>query len=446
MEDLFICDYCNQQFKNKQGLSLHKKQCKSNPDFQQQIFGCDFCGREFTTLRSKSLHQNQCKSNPNKIKPARSYKLCDKCGRYITSYAFNKHYQQCEGIVQPADKDLDLTYMNCRYCNKLFINQACLDQHEAACAIDHTCQYCGEIWCSIRSKSYHENYCQFNPNRDINPTSNLMWISNGIDMKYIQCDQEIPEGYENKRLESVNKKVSISNLGRSAWNKGLTATSDSRILSGYNHPAYGTHLSEETKYKISQSEIGDKHWHFGKTDSIETCMKRSIALKAYYEDNTQARQQISDRAKKMMSQISESTREKMSISAINRIINNGYSCRGKAGWYKGYHCMSSWELAYVIYNIEHNIDFQQNRQWFQYSYNDEVHRYLPDFIEGDLFVEIKGFYDGKVNAKCDQFPYKLKIIDKDNIGMYIDYATQMYGKDFINLYEQKDETMTYGIK
>jgi len=48
----------------------------------------------------------------------------------------------------------------------------------------------------------------------------------------------------------------------------------------------------------------------------------------------------------------------MSEKAINRIIKNGYSCRGKAGFYKGYHCMSSWELAYVIYNLEHNVSFE----------------------------------------------------------------------------------------
>jgi len=31
------------------------------------------------------------------------------------------------------------------------------------------------------------------------------------------------------------------------------------------------------------------------------------------------------------------------------------SGRGKSGWYKGYWCDSSWELAYVIYNIDHDV-------------------------------------------------------------------------------------------
>ena len=31
------------------------------------------------------------------------------------------------------------------------------------------------------------------------------------------------------------------------------------------------------------------------------------------------------------------------------------SGRGKMGYYKGYYCRSSWELAWIVYQIEHNI-------------------------------------------------------------------------------------------
>ena len=42
--------------------------------------------------------------------------------------------------------------------------------------------------------------------------------------------------------------------------------------------------------------------------------------------------------------------------------------KGIRGWYKGYWCDSSWELAYVIYNLEHNIHFIRNTKGFNYKF------------------------------------------------------------------------------
>ena len=33
------------------------------------------------------------------------------------------------------------------------------------------------------------------------------------------------------------------------------------------------------------------------------------------------------------------------------------SGRGKKGWYKGYYCDSTWELAWVIYQLDHGVKF-----------------------------------------------------------------------------------------
>jgi len=66
--------------------------------------------------------------------------------------------------------------------------------------------------------------------------------------------------------------------------------------------------------------------------------------------------------------------------------------RGKSGWYKGYYCDSSWELAYVIYNLEHNIcNFIKNTSdKFEYEYKNEKHFYIPDFkFDDGHYVEIK---------------------------------------------------------
>lgn len=136
--------------------------------------------------------------------------------------------------------------------------------------------------------------------------------------------------------------------------------------------------------------------------------------------------------------VSEETKKKISSTGKSRQSLGGYrfgSGRGKKGTYKGYYCDSSWELAYVIFNIEHNIKFERNEKLFPYEFNGEQHRYKPDFIEGDTYVEVKGYYTEQVEAKTKAFPYKLKFLDKKTIKPYIDYVISKYGQDYIRLYE-----------
>ena len=114
------------------------------------------------------------------------------------------------------------------------------------------------------------------------------------------------------------------------------------------------------------------------------------------------------------------------------------SGRGKQGWYKGYWCDSSWELAYVIYNLEHNIYFIRNKEGFEYEFENKKYRYYPDFIlEDGTYVEIKGYLDKKNEIKIKSFDKKLIIIDKKSIKQYIDYVVEKYGKDYIKLYNEK---------
>lgn len=114
------------------------------------------------------------------------------------------------------------------------------------------------------------------------------------------------------------------------------------------------------------------------------------------------------------------------------------SGRGKQGWYKGYWCDSSWELAYVIYNLEHNIQFIRNKEGFEYEFENKKYKYYPDFIlEDGTYVEIKGYLDKRNEIKIKSFDKKLIIIDKKDIKQYINYVVEKYGKDYIKLYDEK---------
>ena len=115
------------------------------------------------------------------------------------------------------------------------------------------------------------------------------------------------------------------------------------------------------------------------------------------------------------------------------------SSRGKCGWYSGYWCDSSYELAYLIYCLENNIDIVRNKEGFEYIFNDEKHLFYPDFIVSGKYVEIKNFRSDLTDAKLSYFPYDITVYYKDTIKPYLEYTINKYGKDFIKLYEVLQE-------
>jgi len=108
--------------------------------------------------------------------------------------------------------------------------------------------------------------------------------------------------------------------------------------------------------------------------------------------------------------------------------------RGKSGWYKGYWCDSSWELAYVIYNLDHNIEFERNKKGFEYIFEDKTYKFYPDFLIGNEYIEIKGWMDEKNKSKISQFGGKLKVLFRKDLKEIFRYVEMTYGKDFIKLY------------
>lgn len=133
----------------------------------------------------------------------------------------------------------------------------------------------------------------------------------------------------------------------------------------------------------------------------------------------------------------------------NSMILNGNSGglrkgggRGKKGWYKGYWCDSSWELAWVIYHLEHKINFQRNTEGFEYEFKNKKRRYYPDFIIKNTYYEIKGRenfnkLDEQNKEKIKQFKKDIVILFKKDMKQYIEYTIKKYGKQYISLYENK---------
>lgn len=112
------------------------------------------------------------------------------------------------------------------------------------------------------------------------------------------------------------------------------------------------------------------------------------------------------------------------------------SSRGKSGWYNGYWCDSSYELAYVIFSLDHSINIERNKQSFAYVYKLKQHLFFPDFRVNGKLTEIKNYRSDLTDAKLAAVTEPIDIYYKDTIKFVLDYVIGKYGKNFIDLYEK----------
>jgi len=97
-------------------------------------------------------------------------------------------------------------------------------------------------------------------------------------------------------------------------------------------------------------------------------------------------------------------------------------------------------LAWVIYNLEHNIKFERNNIGFEYEYKGQKRKYYPDFLITENYYEIKGRrsfekLDAVNKEKIRQFKFNLKVLYEKDMKPYLTYVIEKYGKDYTKLYE-----------
>lgn len=125
------------------------------------------------------------------------------------------------------------------------------------------------------------------------------------------------------------------------------------------------------------------------------------------------------------------------ITENAKLKNGGYrkgSGRGKKGWYKGYFCDSSWELAFLLYHLDNNTTIERCVEVRQYVFNNTVKCYYPDFIVNNVIYEIKGYETEQSKAKQKYNP-DIILLNKYDMKFYLNYAIDKYTKNFISLYE-----------
>ena len=122
--------------------------------------------------------------------------------------------------------------------------------------------------------------------------------------------------------------------------------------------------------------------------------------------------------------------------AGGRRIGSG---RGKKGWYKGIYCDSSWELAFLVYYLDHNKNIKRCEERREYIFNNEKHIYIPDFVTDEGIIEIKGYKTQQWKIKLEQNS-DIKVLYEDDIKLYLEYAITTYGKNYCDVLYEKHNT------
>lgn len=111
------------------------------------------------------------------------------------------------------------------------------------------------------------------------------------------------------------------------------------------------------------------------------------------------------------------------------------SGKAKSGYYKGIYCGSTYELAWVLYNLDHDIPFERFQGVLEYNNK----KYIPDFIQNGKIIEIKGYEsESSVAIKTDianKNGYTVIVLRKEQLQDVFEYVTRKYDKDFYKLYD-----------
>lgn len=185
--------------------------------------------------------------------------------------------------------------------------------------------------------------------------------------------------------------------------------------------------------------FGKRSWLAGKTH-VESFGEEKARIISERISKSLTGKKTGEKWKASCPQAYQQWRMKISSTAQKNKKSGGYrkgSGCGKSGWYKGIWCDSSWELAWVMYNLDHGIPFVRNRDRFEYEWKGKVHKYLPDFkMQDGQYVEVKAWLNDQGRAKIAACA-GVKVLMKSEMEPFIQYAVEKYGKDYIRLYEER---------
>lgn len=286
----------------------------------------------------------------------------------------------------------------------------------------HICKYCGKEFETGVKLGGHVARCKENPkykdiiNTIVNSRNSTINKNNPLEEHICKCEMcgndykvnirhnQFLKGKYNKtcslecshkltvnktNLELKNKHISENSSHCSPWNKGKHYINNRQT----KNPNW-------TPYKICPI-CGEKFYNKKRKYCSDECRNKGKFIK------------LSNAAKK----------RNFGGYHPNSIKNHHH------GNYKGIHCDSSWELAYLVYCLEHNIDIKRCTEVRYYILNKKKCKYFPDFVVNNQIIEIKGYFSKVAQIKSEQNP-DIKVLLYDDLKESLEYTINKYGIKF----------------
>lgn len=92
--------------------------------------------------------------------------------------------------------------------------------------------------------------------------------------------------------------------------------------------------------------------------------------------------------------------------------------------------MSSWELAFIVFQLEHGHSIHRNWKPFDYVFENTNRKYIPDFIVDGCYAEVKGWESPQWKAKLEAFPLPIEVFDAKRMEPILKYVIDKYGSNF----------------
>lgn len=333
---------------------------------------------------------------------------------------------------------------------------------------------------NITSKDYYDKYIKKSENEGICPVCKKETKFLGITQGYRiwcsnKCHQNDPNATE-KRISAYKASGGGAEAKKTTW-ANKTADEKYEIVNKVKstvNKKYGVDFysqSVEWKSNIPQ-KISDKNKSYGK-EFWEKIHDEN--LKKYCKDNNinytdynnifqleKIKEQSKNTKIKKYDDANFNNIEKIQKTNINRY---GYKFAilhpelrnkiHKKYTYDNKQFDSMPEIAYYIWLTENNIDFiYQPNISFEYTYEEKIHKYFPDFLVNNKLQEIKGshfFEDHDINKKMINpfdsslnglfeakhqcmIKHNVNILTENDYNQYIDYVNKKYTADFLPLF------------